>query len=63
MAQLVEAGMLPAAVAAELTEAIRARKTILIAGGTDTGKTTFAKAPGNEEQAESLEPKQTPAAA
>src|SRR5690348_2826077 len=44
MAQLVEVGMLPAAVAAELAEAIRDRKTILIAGGTDTGKTTFAKA-------------------
>jgi pilus assembly protein CpaF len=41
---LVAAGMLPAAVAAELAEAIRNRKTILIAGGTDTGKTTFAKA-------------------
>jgi pilus assembly protein CpaF len=44
MEQLVEAGMLPATVAAELAEAIRDRKTILIAGGTDTGKTTFAKA-------------------
>jgi pilus assembly protein CpaF len=44
MDQLVEAGMLPAAIAAELAEAVRDRKTILIAGGTDTGKTTFAKA-------------------
>jgi pilus assembly protein CpaF len=44
MEQLVEAGMLPAAIAAELAEAVRNRKTILIAGGTDTGKTTFAKA-------------------
>ena len=44
MEQLVEAGMLPTAVAAELAEAVRNRKTILIAGGTDTGKTTFAKA-------------------
>src|SRR6185312_11398166 len=44
MEQLVEAGMLPAAVATKLAEAIRDRKTILIAGGTDTGKTTFAKA-------------------
>jgi pilus assembly protein CpaF len=44
MEQLVEAGMLPANVAAELAEAVRNRKTILIAGGTDTGKTTFAKA-------------------
>jgi pilus assembly protein CpaF len=43
MEQLVEAGMLPATVAAELAEAVRSRKTILIAGGTDTGKTTFAK--------------------
>jgi pilus assembly protein CpaF len=40
MEQLVEVGMLPA----ELAEAIRDRKTFLIAGGTDTGKTTFAKA-------------------
>jgi pilus assembly protein CpaF len=44
MEQLVEADMLPVAVAAELAEAVRKRKTILIAGGTDTGKTTFAKA-------------------
>jgi len=44
MEQLVEAGMLPTAVAAKLAEAVRNRKTILIAGGTDTGKTTFAKA-------------------
>ena len=44
MEQLVEVGMLPATVAAEMAEAIRDRKTILIAGGTDTGKTTFAKA-------------------
>jgi pilus assembly protein CpaF len=44
MEQLVEAGMLPATIAALLAEAVRDRKTILIAGGTDTGKTTFAKA-------------------
>jgi Flp pilus assembly protein, ATPase CpaF len=44
MEQLVEAEMLPTAVAAKLAEAVRNRKTILIAGGTDTGKTTFAKA-------------------
>jgi pilus assembly protein CpaF len=44
MEQLVEAGMLPATIATLLAEAVRDRKTILIAGGTDTGKTTFAKA-------------------
>lgn len=44
MDQLVEAGALTAALAAHLSEAVRNRKTILIAGGTDTGKTTFAKA-------------------
>jgi pilus assembly protein CpaF len=44
MKELVEAGMLPATVAASLAEAVRNRNTILIAGGTDTGKTTFAKA-------------------
>lgn len=44
MEQLVEAGALPAELAANLANAVRARKTILIAGGTDTGKTTFAKA-------------------
>jgi pilus assembly protein CpaF len=44
MEQLVEAEMLPANIAAELVEAVRNRRTILIAGGTDTGKTTFAKA-------------------
>jgi pilus assembly protein CpaF len=44
MAQLVEAGMLPNKVADALAEAVCHRKTILIAGGTDTGKTTFAKA-------------------
>jgi pilus assembly protein CpaF len=44
MEQLVEVGMLPAKVAVSLAEAVRNRKTILIAGGTDTGKTTFAKA-------------------
>ena len=36
--------MLRSNIAAELAEAVRNRKTILIAGGTDTGKTTFAKA-------------------
>jgi pilus assembly protein CpaF len=44
MEQLVDAGVLPAKLADELANAIRDRKTILIAGGTDTGKTTFAKA-------------------
>jgi len=44
MEQLVGAGMLRSNIAAELAEAVRNRKTILIAGGTDTGKTTFAKA-------------------
>src|SRR5579875_359973 len=44
MTQLVEAGALPAELATRLTDAVLNRKTILIAGGTDTGKTTFAKA-------------------
>lgn len=44
MAQLVEVGALPAELASKLEDAVRNRKTILIAGGTDTGKTTFAKA-------------------
>jgi pilus assembly protein CpaF len=44
MDQLVAAGALTECLAAYLAEAVRNRKTILIAGGTDTGKTTFAKA-------------------
>ena len=44
IAQLVEVGALPAELATRLTDAVLNRKTILIAGGTDTGKTTFAKA-------------------
>ena len=44
MTQLVEAGALPAELATKLGDAVLNRKTILIAGGTDTGKTTFAKA-------------------
>jgi pilus assembly protein CpaF len=44
MEQLVDAGALSANLASQLAEAVRNRKTILIAGGTDTGKTTFAKA-------------------
>jgi pilus assembly protein CpaF len=44
MQELVDIGALPGALADQLMEAVLARKTILIAGGTDTGKTTFAKA-------------------
>lgn len=44
MQQLVDAGALSGTLAARLGDAVRHRKTILIAGGTDTGKTTFAKA-------------------
>ena len=44
MQQLVDAGMLPPALAGQLATAVENRQTILIAGGTDTGKTTFAKA-------------------
>ncbi len=44
MDQLVEAGTLPRKLAGESADAVHNRKTILIAGGTDTGKTTFAKA-------------------
>ncbi len=44
MAQLVEAEALSAELAQRLEDAVVSRKTILIAGGTDTGKTTFAKA-------------------
>ncbi|MEA2874431.1 MAG: pilus assembly protein CpaF [Hyphomicrobiales bacterium] len=44
LAQLVEAGALPNAVAELLAQAVRDRQTILVSGGTDTGKTTFAKA-------------------
>jgi Flp pilus assembly CpaF family ATPase len=38
MEQLVEAETIPAVVAAKLAEAIRDRKTILIAGGTGTAR-------------------------
>lgn len=44
MSQLVEAGALSAQLGVRLADAVMQRKTILIAGGTDTGKTTFAKA-------------------
>lgn len=42
--QLVENGALPRSSADYLIQAVRDRQTILISGGTDTGKTTFAKA-------------------
>jgi pilus assembly protein CpaF len=42
--ELVAAGALPRHVADLLAQAVRDRQTILISGGTDTGKTTFAKA-------------------
>src|SRR5579875_1936288 len=42
--QLVEVGMLSGPLAGELAEAFCQRKTILVSGGTDTGKTTFTKA-------------------
>ncbi|MGI9072268.1 MAG: CpaF family protein [Bryobacteraceae bacterium] len=42
--ELVELGALPGPIAGELAQAVRDRQTILISGGTDTGKTTFAKA-------------------
>jgi pilus assembly protein CpaF len=44
MPQLVESGALSSQLAIRLADAVMQRKTILIAGGTDTGKTTFAKA-------------------
>jgi pilus assembly protein CpaF len=44
MQQLVEAGVFSATRAARLGDSVRSRETILIAGGTETGKTTFAKA-------------------
>lgn len=42
--ELVQADALPRAVADELAQAVRERQTILVSGGTDTGKTTFARA-------------------
>jgi pilus assembly protein CpaF len=42
--ELVEADALPRAVADQLTQAVRERQTVLVSGGTDTGKTTFTKA-------------------
>jgi pilus assembly protein CpaF len=44
MEELVSVGALPPRLAEQMKEAILNRQTILIAGGTDTGKTTFAKA-------------------
>ena len=42
--QLVQANALPGSIAELLAQAVRHRKTILVSGGTDTGKTTFTKA-------------------
>jgi pilus assembly protein CpaF len=42
--ELVQANALPGAIAAQLADAVRNRQTILVSGGTDTGKTTFTKA-------------------
>lgn len=42
--QLVDAGAVTRPVADQLAQAVRDRRTILVSGGTDTGKTTFAKA-------------------
>lgn len=44
LTQLVEEGALSSTLARHIADAVLNRKTILIAGGTDTGKTTFAKA-------------------
>jgi pilus assembly protein CpaF len=42
--ELVNLGSIPRAVADQLSEAVLNRETILVSGGTDTGKTTFTKA-------------------
>jgi pilus assembly protein CpaF len=42
--ELVSLGSVSRSIADELVEAVRDRKTILVSGGSDTGKTTFAKA-------------------
>ncbi|WP_247391861.1 ATPase, T2SS/T4P/T4SS family [Ralstonia pseudosolanacearum] len=47
-AQLIADGVLTADQAVTLTEAIRARKTVVIAGPTATGKTTLLQAIANE---------------
>jgi len=44
LAELIENGTLPAAVAAELEAVTRARKNILVSGGTSSGKTTLLNA-------------------
>ncbi len=44
LADLVERGALTRPIADLLTQAVRDRETIMITGGTDTGKTTFTKA-------------------
>jgi pilus assembly protein CpaF len=44
LAQLVEADALPLSLAEMLTTAVQNRRTILVSGGTDTGKTTITKA-------------------
>ncbi len=41
MEDLVLAGMMPAPIAAFLSEAVRARRTLLVSGGTGAGKTTL----------------------
>jgi pilus assembly protein CpaF len=42
--ELVRLGSIPSCVADQLAQAVLDRQTILVSGGTDTGKTTFAKA-------------------
>jgi pilus assembly protein CpaF len=42
--ELVTLGSVSRSIASQLIEAVRDRKTILVSGGTDTGKTTFTKA-------------------
>lgn len=42
--ELVELGSLPRSVSHQLADAVHNRQTILVSGGTDTGKTTFTKA-------------------
>ena len=46
--QLVDAGMMSEGLARLLRAAVRARKNIVVSGGTDTGKTTCLRALGNE---------------
>ncbi|HTU47455.1 MAG TPA: ATPase, T2SS/T4P/T4SS family [Bryobacteraceae bacterium] len=42
--ELVDVGAIPRPAADQLAGAVRDRRTILVSGGTDTGKTTFTKA-------------------